>query len=147
MTALLSCSNSNNVNSTSINSEEEQVVNYSKLIKVTVIETGIDYHKWDYSGKIVIRLSVKNISNKNIDNNLDFKYRIIENGLIIDEASKTLQYRHLPPWNSGTAKLEILQSSIFKDIMNRNFSAEIYDDNNNLLWKGEIKKQIIDTLL
>lgn len=76
-----------------------------------------------------------------------FPYRIIENGLIIDEASKTLQYRHLPPWNSGIAKLEILQSSIFKDIMNRNFSAEIYDDNNNLLWKGEIKKQIIDTLL
>jgi hypothetical protein len=143
--SLIGCNNSTSVAQTANSSIEEVVeeVDYSMLIKLQSVETGWDVVTNASFGKATIRLSVKNISGKSIKERVYIKYRLTENEEVIKEGSKTLQYRKSIPWNAGLVKSITVDGGYFHDVMRHNIHAEIFDENNNLLWEGNIEKRIL----
>lgn len=128
----------------SVKEETEEVVDYSKLIQLTTIETGWDVVNDISFGQVNVRISVKNISGKPIKDIIDVKYRLTEDDKVIEEHSKTLQYRKSIPWNAGLVKSSVIDGNFLHDVMQHNIHAELYDDNNNLLWEGDIEKRVLE---
>lgn len=142
--SLIGCGNSTNA-AQNITTPVQKVenVDFSKLIKVVSVETGWYGATDGYIGLAIIRLSVKNISGESIKESIDIKYRLTEDNKIIEESSKTLHSRHSIPWNAGLVKSITLDGGSIHDVLQHNIHAEIYDENNNLLWQGNIEKKIL----
>lgn len=123
--------------------QDKENVDFSKLIKILSVETGWDVVTNASFGEATIRLSVKNISGEPIKERMEIKYRLTEDDKVIQESSKTLQYRKSIPWNAGLVKSITIDGGYFHDVMQHNIHAEIYDENNILLWEGNIEKKIL----
>ena len=142
--SLVGCNNTTSVaQNIKTSVQEVEDVDYSKLIKLLSVETGWDVVTNASFGEATIRLSVKNISGEPIKERVDIKYRLTEDDKVIRESSETLQYRKSIPWNAGLVKSITIDGGYFHDVMQHNIHAEIYDENNVLLWEGNIEKKIL----
>lgn len=142
---MLGCSNPNKGTSIADSTTTKHDVDYSKLIELTAVEGGW-YGTSDFANPH-IRISVKNISGKPIEGlDISIKYRLIENKEVVGEFDQRLQHENDIPWSKELVKRFSLSGGIFyENAYTHNIKAEIYDDNNNLLWKGDIeKKQLKD---
>lgn len=143
--SMLGCSNPNKGTSIADSTTTKHDVDYSKLIELTAVEGGW-YGTSDFANPH-IRISVKNISGKPIEGlDISIKYRLIENKEVVGEFDQRLQHENDIPWSKELVKRFSLSGGIFyENAYTHNIKAEIYDDNNNLLWKGDIeKKQLKD---
>ena len=119
----------------------EQTTDFSKLLKITYVQAG-----WSGTSSIdfpKIHLSVKNISGKAISEQIWVKYRFTVNDEVVWEGGERLHRKDDIPWNAELVKkyeLDCVMVHYFTD----NVKAEIYDDDNNLLWKGKVVRKIFD---
>jgi len=75
---------------------------------------------------------------------ISIKYRLIENKEVVGEFDQRLQHENDIPWSEELVKRFSLSGGIFyENAYTHNIKAEIYDDNNNLLWKGDIEKKLL----
>lgn len=141
--SMLGCNNPNKGTSIADPTTTKHDVDYSKLIELTAVEGG-----WYGSPNFAnphIRISVKNISGKPIEGlDISIKYRLIENKEVVGEFNQRLQLENDIPWSEELVKRFSLSGGHFYENANtHNLKAEIYDDNNNLLWKGNIEKKLL----
>ena len=151
---VMGCGNSTTPTQNSASSVQrtEETVDYSKLIKLISVETGLS-PIGVYGGIPEFRLSVKNISGKPIKERVAVKFRLTKNGKVFRDGIIVLQNQRDIPWNAGLVKLESESIPPILDMMKLdmmkkgiNIRVEIYDDNNNLLWEGDIEKKILNKL-
>ena len=142
---LFSCSNSKhqsskNGDSIDIESKEDAVCSFSKMIEVVSVETG-----W-YDEKVPqIKIKFRNISGMPIDDLVQVKYQFIEGDEIIDEGSRFLHSGSKVAWDNGLTKTEI-----FKSISGYLYGgpkhvvrAKICYEDNSIIWEGNIAQRAI----
>lgn len=141
--SMLGCNNPNKGTSIADPTTTKHDVDYSKLIELTAVEGG-----WYGSPNFAsphIRISVKNISGKPIDGlDISIKYRLIENKEVVGEFDERLQCENDIPWSQELVKrISLSGGRFYENAYAHNLKAEIYDDNNNLLWRGNIEKKLL----
>lgn len=143
--SMLGCSNPNKGMSTTDSTTTSHDVDYSKLIELTAVDGG--WHGLPDANNAIplIRISVKNISGKPIEDlGISVKCRFIENNEVVAESEERLQHENDIPWNEERVKrFSISRGKVYENAYTHNIKAEIYDDNNNLLWKGDIENKLL----
>lgn len=145
---LLSCSNQGNQvnNSFEEHKKDQKVSDYTKLIKLTSANAGWgSISNYDGMGMPEIKITLQNISTAPITDDLYLKYRFIEGEDIIGESTQTIHYNTQDiPWGVNLKKnITLSLGSYIPDARKRNLNAQIYDENNKLLWEGKIENKIL----